>query len=75
MGIRLKHTGSNFCHKDGLKILSEAIELGDIQIDGQGLPIVLLNDRQTIGGYPKIGAIMARDLAQLVQLRPGYILL
>ena len=32
---------------------------------------MLLNDRQTIGGYPKIGAAFSLDLAQLAQLRPG----
>ena len=53
------------------QMLSEGICLGAVQVPADGQPIVLLNDRQTIGGYPKIGAIMARDLAQLVQLRPG----
>jgi biotin-dependent carboxylase-like uncharacterized protein len=68
MGIRLKHTGSNFCHKDGLKILSEAIELGDIQIDGQGLPTVLLNDRQPTGGYPRIATVISADVHKVAQI-------
>jgi allophanate hydrolase subunit 2 len=53
------------------KMLSEGICLGAVQVPADGQPIVLLNDRQTIGGYPKIGAIIARDTAQLAQLRPG----
>ncbi len=53
------------------KMLSEGICLGAVQVPADGQPIVLLNDRQTIGGYPKIGAIIARDTAHLAQLRPG----
>ncbi|GHD27674.1 biotin-dependent carboxyltransferase family protein [Parahalioglobus pacificus] len=52
-------------------ILSEGICLGAIQVPADGQPIVLLNDRQTIGGYPKIGAALSLDLALLAQLRPG----
>jgi biotin-dependent carboxylase-like uncharacterized protein len=52
-------------------ILSEGICLGAIQVPADGQPIVLLNDRQTIGGYPKIGAALSVDLAKLAQLRPG----
>jgi len=53
------------------QMLSEGICLGAVQVPADGQPIVLLNDRQTIGGYPKIGAVMARDTARLAQLRPG----
>jgi allophanate hydrolase subunit 2 len=52
-------------------ILSEGICLGAIQIPADGQPIVLLNDRQTIGGYPKIGSALSLDLAQMAQLQPG----
>jgi allophanate hydrolase subunit 2 len=52
-------------------MLSEGICLGAVQVPADGQPIVLLNDRQTIGGYPKIGAVMAGDTARLAQLRPG----
>ena len=50
---------------------SEGICLGAIQIPPDGQPIVLMNDRQTIGGYPKIGAVLSLDLAKLAQLMPG----
>tara|TARA_B100000780_G_scaffold267668_1_gene224954 strand:- start:1744 stop:2706 length:963 start_codon:yes stop_codon:yes gene_type:complete len=53
------------------QMLSEGICLGAVQVPADGQPIVLLNDRQTIGGYPKIGAVMASDTACLAQLRPG----
>ena len=52
-------------------LLSEGISLGAIQIPADGQPIVLLNDFQTIGGYPKIGSVLSCDLAQLVQCNPG----
>ncbi|KGE04906.1 5-oxoprolinase subunit C family protein [Pseudohaliea rubra] len=52
-------------------LLSEGICLGAIQLPADGQPIVLLNDRQTIGGYPKIGAALSLDLARLAQQRPG----
>lgn len=52
-------------------ILSEGICLGAIQIPPDGQPIILMNDRQTIGGYPKIGSVLSLDLGQLAQLKPG----
>jgi len=52
-------------------ILSEGLCHGAIQIPADGQPIILLNDRQTIGGYPKMGAVIALDTAKLSQLMPG----
>lgn len=52
-------------------ILSEGICHGAIQVPADGQPIVLLNDRQTIGGYPKIGSMIAEDTARMTQLLPG----
>ncbi len=52
-------------------VLSEGIALGAVQIPPDGHPIVLLNDRQTIGGYPKIGTVVSPDLGRLAQLMPG----
>ena len=52
-------------------LLSEGIALGAIQITPDGQPIILLKDRQTIGGYPKLGCITALDAAALAQRRPG----
>lgn len=52
-------------------ILSEGICHGAVQIPADGQPIVLLNDRQTIGGYPKIGAVSSIDTAKLAQLNQG----
>ena len=52
-------------------ILSEGICLGAIQVPPDGQPIILMNDRQTIGGYPKLGSVLSLDLGQLAQLKPG----
>ena len=52
-------------------LLSEGISLGAIQIPADGQPIILLNDHQTIGGYPKIGFVLSCDLAQLAQCNAG----
>ncbi|EGA70670.1 allophanate hydrolase subunit 2 [Vibrio sinaloensis DSM 21326] len=51
--------------------LSEGIALGAIQIPPNGEPIILLNDRQTIGGYPKFGCVARIDLPRLAQAKPG----
>lgn len=51
--------------------LSEGIALGAIQIPPNGEPIILLNDRQTIGGYPKIGCVARIDIPRLAQAKPG----
>lgn len=51
-------------------IISEGIALGSVQLPPNGQPIVLLNDRQTQGGYAKIGNIARVDLPLLVQAKP-----
>jgi len=52
-------------------IISEGISFGAVQIPPDGQPIVLLKERQTIGGYPKIGSIMPSDCFMLSQLSIG----
>jgi len=68
MGFRLE---GETVHSNMVGMLSEGICHGAIQIPADGQPIVLMNDRQTIGGYPKIGAVIARDTGRLSQLTPG----
>ena len=68
MGFRLE--GENV-HSDIVGMLSEGICHGAIQIPADGQPIVLMNDRQTIGGYPKIGSVIPLDTSRLAQLSPG----
>ncbi|MGL6260805.1 biotin-dependent carboxyltransferase family protein [Vibrio sp. WXL103] len=54
---------------DGIK--SEGLALGAVQITPEGMPIVMLSDHQTIGGYPKIGTVSLVDLPRLGQAKPG----
>lgn len=68
MGIRLLGTP---LHYQGPSLISEGIPLGAIQVPPDGQPIVLLNDRQTIGGYPRLGALTPLALARLAQCLPG----
>jgi biotin-dependent carboxylase-like uncharacterized protein len=60
MGMRL--SGPKVEHARGFDIVSDGIALGSIQISGSGQPIVLLADRQTTGGYPKIATVISADL-------------
>jgi biotin-dependent carboxylase-like uncharacterized protein len=50
------------------KLYSEGISAGSIQITGEGDPIILMRDRQTIGGYPKLGAITTASQSILAQM-------
>ena len=68
MGIRL--LGPALVYQ-GAPMISEGIPLGAIQVPTDGQPIVLLNDRQTIGGYPRLGALTPLGLARLAQCLPG----
>jgi biotin-dependent carboxylase-like uncharacterized protein len=52
-------------------VVSEGIALGSIQIPADGQPIILLQDRQTLGGYPKIGCVARCDLSLLAQQSTG----
>ena len=54
-----------------LSLVSDAIVPGDIQILGDGTPIVLMRDHQPTGGYPRIATIISADLDRFAQLRPG----
>ena len=57
-------------HKAGADIVSDAIPLGAVQVPGNGLPIVLLADRQTTGGYTKIATVITADIPKLAQAKP-----
>jgi len=63
--------GPAIAHAKGFNIVSDGIVNGSIQVPGNGQPIVLLADRQTTGGYPKIATVIEADLPILAQLRPG----
>jgi len=69
MGIRFE--GPTIEHAKGADIISDGIGPGAIQVPGAGLPIVLLADRQTVGGYSKIATVASVDLPRLGRLLPG----
>lgn len=69
MGCRLE--GKKIQHiKDG-NIISDGIAFGAIQVPSHGTPIIMLADRQTVGGYAKIANVISVDLAKLAQAKPG----
>ena len=69
MGYRLE--GEKIEHKEKPDIISDALCLGAIQVPGHGMPIVMMADRQTTGGYGKIGTVIGPDLTWLAQAKPG----
>lgn len=69
MGYRL--AGPELLLKDNFDLLSEGVTFGTIQVPSNGQPIILMADRQTTGGYPKIGQVISVDLPRLAQLKPG----
>ena len=70
MGLRLE--GSVLEHNEkGYNIASDGIAAGAIQVPGNGLPIILMVDHQSAGGYPKIATVASADLPRLGRLMPG----
>ena len=68
-GYRLD--GPPLVHAGSADILSDATPMGSIQVPGSGEPILLMADRQTTGGYPKIATVICADLSIAGQLAPG----
>jgi antagonist of KipI len=69
MGTRL--AGPSLPLAEPREMISAAVDHGVIQVPPSGRPIVLGIDRQTIGGYPRIGVVATVDLGKLAQFRPG----
>ncbi|MSR47314.1 MAG: 5-oxoprolinase subunit PxpB [Planctomycetes bacterium] len=69
MGVRL--AGPPLLLRQPRELLSEGVATGTVQVPPDGQPIVLLADRQTIGGYPKVANVISADLDALAQLGPG----
>ncbi|MET0437368.1 MAG: biotin-dependent carboxyltransferase family protein [Devosia sp.] len=71
MGVRLRDEAKVFAEARILSLVSDPVVVGDIQILGDGTPIVLGRDHQPTGGYPRIGTIISVDLDRFFQLRPN----
>jgi len=69
MGYRL--TGPALGLATAREIVSQAVGFGTVQVPAGGQPIVLMADRQTTGGYPRIAEVIAADVAPLAQAAPG----
>ncbi len=69
MGFRLD--GPALRHAKTADTISDATPLGALQVPASGQPILLMADRQTAGGYPKIATVITADLAVAGQLGPG----
>lgn len=69
MGYRL--SGPPIAHLRGFNIVSDGIVAGSVQVPGSGVPIVMMADHQTTGGYPKIATVISADLGRLAQRRAG----
>jgi biotin-dependent carboxylase-like uncharacterized protein len=69
MGYRLE--GPALMHGPDADILSDATPIGSVQVPKSGQPILLMADRQTTGGYPKIATVITADLPIAGQLAPG----
>mgnify|MGYP005810531767 FL=1 len=71
MGIRLEREEPLKHIKDG-NILTDGVAFGSIQVPTNGQVIIMMADRQTTGGYTKIGTVISVDLPKLAQAQPGY---
>ncbi|MFO1495238.1 MAG: biotin-dependent carboxyltransferase family protein [Lysobacterales bacterium] len=63
--------GSRLNIRDAGRLVSEPVVPGTIQLPGDGRPIILLADAQTVGGYPRVAHLAQVDLARLAQRPPG----
>ena len=71
MGYRLE--GPVIGHLHGHNIVSDGTVNGSIQVPGNGAPIVLMPDRGTTGGYPKLATVISADLGRIAQFQPGKV--
>jgi antagonist of KipI len=69
MGYRLR--GAPLIRTVQAELLSEPAAMGSIQVPADGMPIILMADRQPTGGYPIVGQAVSVDLPLLAQARPG----
>ncbi|MDY3919648.1 MAG: biotin-dependent carboxyltransferase family protein [Candidatus Limivivens sp.] len=63
-GAPVENTGT-------VDIISDGIVFGSVQIPPNGMPIVMMADHQTTGGYAKIGTVISCDLPKIAQTKPG----
>ena len=69
MGVRLD--GLELLLAEPRELVSQPVVAGSIQVPPDGRPIVLMAERQTIGGYPQIGHVISADVPKLARAWPG----
>lgn len=69
VGLRLQ--GPALSRRWQSEVISSGVTVGSVQVPASGQPIVLMADRQTVGGYPQIAVVIGPDLPLLAQLIPG----
>jgi antagonist of KipI len=69
MGYQL--SGARLRHDSDHEMLSTGVSVGTVQVTHAGLPIILMSDGQTTGGYPRIAQIISADIPKCGQCRPG----
>lgn len=69
MGVRLQ--GPELTLARPREMISSSVNAGVVQVPAAGQPIVLLPSRQSVGGYPRLAAVVTADLGRIAQLRPG----
>jgi antagonist of KipI len=69
MGYRL--IGPKIARNGSTHFISDCTTMGALQVPPDGWPILLMADRQTTGGYPKIAVVISADLPLAAQLAPG----
>ena len=72
MGLRLE--GSPIDTSNFKQMISSGILPGTIQINAEGLPMILGIDAQTMGGYPRLGVVAQADISRVAQLAPGHVI-
>jgi KipI family sensor histidine kinase inhibitor len=69
--VGCRFEGPAIQHATGADIVSDGTAFGSVQVSGDGMPIVLMVDRGTTGGYTKIATVVSADLPVLAQMVPG----
>jgi 5-oxoprolinase (ATP-hydrolysing) subunit C len=71
MGVRLEDRAGVFASAQHLSLVSDSVVPGDVQVLGDGTPIVLMRDHQPTGGYPRIATLLSAEISRFAQMRPG----
>ncbi len=69
MGYRL--SGPRLPHRNSADLISEPLTWGAVQVPADGMPMAMMSDRPTTGGYPKIATVARAGLPLLAQVMPG----